>query len=65
MEKKIYLNNTTLEDLESIKNDIKNLNDFYSKTLKTQKNENKPISNKEINENLSKQKEDQKKKSLQ
>ena len=61
MEKKIYLNNTTLEDLESIKNDIKNLNDFYSKTLKTQKNENKPISNKEINENLSKQKEDQQK----
>ena len=34
MEKKIYLNNTSLEDLELIKNDIKNLNDFYSKTFK-------------------------------
>ena len=45
MEKKIYLNNSTLEDLESIKNDIKNLNDFYSKTLKAQNNENKQIIN--------------------
>ena len=29
MEQKTYLNNTTLEDLESIKNDIQNLNEFY------------------------------------
>ena len=40
MEKKSYLNNTSLEDLTLIKNDIKNLNDYYSKTFNpSQKNE--------------------------
>ena len=40
MEKKSYLNNTSLEDLTLIKNDIKNLNDYYSKTFSpSQKNE--------------------------
>ena len=38
MEKKTYLNNTTLEDLSLIKNDIKNLNDYYSKTFKQSQN---------------------------
>ena len=33
MEKKSYLNNTSLEDLTLIKNDIQNLNDYYSKTF--------------------------------
>ena len=33
MEKKSYLNNTSLEDLTLIKNDIKNLNDYYSKAF--------------------------------
>ena len=37
MEKKTYLNNTSLEDLSLIKNDIKNLNDYYSKTFKATK----------------------------
>ncbi len=57
-EKKIYLNNTSLEDLESIKKDIQNLNEFYSKTFTKPKNDNQPNSNKEKNENLSKEKED-------
>ena len=38
MEKKTYLNNTSLEDLSLIKNDIKNLNDYYSKTFKQSQN---------------------------
>lgn len=63
MEQKIYLNNTTLEDLESIKKDIQNFNDYYSKTFKNENIENPPISKKENNENLSKQIEDQPKNS--
>lgn len=59
MDKKIYLNNTTLDDLESIKKDIQNLNDFYSKTFIKPKIENQPNTNKGIDENLSKEKEDQ------
>ena len=55
-EKKIYLNNTSLEDLESIKKDIQNLNEFYSKTFTKPKNDNQPNSNKEKNENISKKK---------
>ena len=40
MEKKAFLNNTSLEDLTLIKNDLKNLNDYYSKTFnQSQKNE--------------------------
>ena len=59
MEAKIYLNNTTLEDLESIKNEIQNLNDFYSKTFKESDQSNQSKSKKGINENFSKQNEDQ------
>ena len=59
-EKKIYLNNTSLEDLESIKKDIQSLNDFYSKTFQSQKNDIQPNINKVKNEILSKEKEDQK-----
>ena len=40
MEKKTYLNNTSLEDLSLIKNDIKNLNDYYSKAFKQSQNNN-------------------------
>ena len=57
-EQKIYLNNTSLEDLESIKKDIQNLNDFYSKKFKTEKSQNQQDNQKENNENLSKEKED-------
>ena len=63
MEQKIYLNNTTLEDLESIKKDIQNFNDYYSKTFKNEINENQSNSKKEKNESLSKQNEDQPKNS--
>ena len=59
-EKKIYLNNTSLEDLESIKKDIQSLNDFYSKIFQSQKNDIQPNINKVKNEILSKEKEDQK-----
>ena len=58
MEQKTYLNNNTLEDLESIKKDIQNLNEFYSKTFQNKKNDNQENLKKENNENLSKQKED-------
>ena len=59
MEKKTYLNNTSLEDLSLIKNDIKNLNDYYSKTFKqSQNNAQKPNEEKEEEEE-SKQKEPQ------
>ena len=58
MEKKAYLNNTSLEDLSLIKNDIKNLNDYYSKTFKqSQNNAQKPKEKEEEEE--SKQKEPQ------
>ena len=59
MEAKIYLNNTTLEDLESIKNDIQNLNEFYSKKFKESDQPNQSKPQKGINENSSKQNEDQ------
>ena len=38
MEKKVFLNNTSLEDLELIKNDIQNLNDYYTKAFHSSKN---------------------------
>lgn len=61
MEEKAYLNNTTLEDLESIKKDIENLNTFYSKKFKNENehSQNQPNIQKDNNENLSKEKEDQ------
>lgn len=57
MEQKLYLNNTTLEDLESIKKDIQNFNDYYSKITKKENNNRLVNHKKEINENLSKQNE--------
>jgi hypothetical protein len=57
MEQKLYLNNTTLEDLESIKKDIRNLNDYYSKITKKENNNRLVNQKKEINDNLSKQNE--------
>ena len=54
MEKKTYLNNTSLEDLSLIKNDIKNLNDYYSKTFKQSQN-NAQKQNEEKEEEESKQ----------
>ena len=35
MEQRPYLNNTSIEDLEQIKNDIQNLNEYYSKSFKS------------------------------
>ena len=40
MQQRAYLNNTSKEDLELIKNDIQNLNDYYTKAF--QKSQNIP-----------------------
>ena len=33
MQQRAYLNNTSKEDLELIKNEIQNLNDYYTKSF--------------------------------
>ncbi len=41
MQQRTYLNNTSIEDLELIKNDIQNLNDYYAKAFeKSEKSQN-------------------------